>query len=314
MTPSSGRPGGGAGAPPVGAGPVLPCEPAPGTPVSGLLTWARLRLAGLEASNAANEARELLEWACDAASTWQIHEPVDEDARRRFIDAVLAREAHTPLHILTSRMYFRTLTLHARRGVFACRPETEVVAGIAIEEALRLSRTGGRPRVVDLCTGSGAIACAIAVEVPESIVDAVEIDESAVALAELNARTLTLGNMRVVHADATARDTLFDLDARVDIVVSNPPYIPQSEAPTQAEAMKDPARALYGGGVDGMDIPRRIIERACRLLRRGGLLVVEHSPSQSAFMREAAADAGFVEVSTGPDLAGYDRMLLARTP
>lgn len=311
MTPSSFRQGVGSGVPPTDPAPGF--EPAPDAPVNGLLAWARSRLVGLEASNAAHEARELLEWACDAPSTWLIRESVDEDARRRFIDAVLAREAHTPLHVITSRMYFRTLTLHARPGVFACRPETEVVAGVAIDEAKLLARTKGHPRVVDLCTGSGAIACAIAVEVPESIVDAVEIDEDAFALAQLNAQTLAPGNIRVIHADATARDTLADLDARVDVVVSNPPYVPLSEAPTQAEAMMDPALALYGGGADGMDIPRRIIERARGLLREGGLLVVEHSPSQSALMRQAAVDAGFVEVSTGADLSGHERMLIART-
>ncbi|MDC4232849.1 peptide chain release factor N(5)-glutamine methyltransferase [Actinomyces sp. B33] len=276
--------------------------------VAVLLAWARARLAGIEASNPAQESVELLEWAA-GASRWTMPDPVGDEARKRFLSGVQRRAAREPVQHITARMHFRGLVLAARPGVFICRPETEVVAGLAVDAARAM---GPRPRVVDLCTGSGAIALAVATEAPSCEVVAVEIDEAAAALARINIDALAPGRVRLLRADAADPQTLADLDGTVDVVVSNPPYVPAAESPVQPEALVDPPLALYGGGEEGMDAPRRILATAARLLRPGGVVVVEHSPSQAEQMRREARAAGFADARTEPDLAGASRALVAR--
>lgn len=274
-----------------------------------LLSWARTRLAGLEGADPSREARQLLEWALGVDSLWSAPPTVGARAAERFRSAVARRRHHTPLQHILGRMWFRDLTLAARPGVFVVRPETEVVAGEAIAAAR--SVTGHAPLVVDLCTGSGAIALAVATEVPGSRVVAVEIDPAALSLAAENVATLAPGAVELVEGDATAAAA--HLDGTVDVVVSNPPYVPSSQVPTQEEALADPETALFGGGEDGLVVPRGIVHRAAALLRPGGRVVVEHAESQSAAMRALASAAGLVDVVTLPDLSGRDRMLRAGT-
>lgn len=274
-----------------------------------LLSWARTRLAGLEGADPSREARLLLEWALGVDSLWSAPPTVGARAAERFRSAVARRRHHTPLQHILGRMWFRDLTLAARPGVFVVRPETEVVAGEAIAAAR--SVTGHAPLVVDLCTGSGAIALAVATEVPGSRVVAVEIDPAALSLAAENVATLAPGAVELVEGDATAAAA--HLDGTVDVVVSNPPYVPSSQVPTQEEALADPETALYGGGEDGLVVPRGIVHRAAALLRPGGRVVVEHAESQSAAMQALASAAGLVDVVTLPDLSGRDRMLRAGT-
>lgn len=277
-----------------------------------LLRQGRDVLDGIEGTNAMQEARELLEWATGTDSLWTLSEPVDSDAAQRFFAALEQRRQRVPLQWITSRMYFRGLVLRAREGVFITRPETEVVAGVAIEAAKSALVRRGRANVVDLCAGSGAIGIAVAHELPAATVVAVESDPWAGALARDNIGALVPGRVRLEVADATSPAVLAELDTTVDVVVSNPPYVPLTEAPTQTEAQRDPEAALYGGGEDGMILPRGIIQRASTLLGPEGVLVLEHSPSQSVLIRDAALDAGFTTVSTGRDLAGRERYLLAQ--
>jgi hypothetical protein len=173
-------------------------------------------------------------------------------------------------------------------------------------------RERGEARVVDLCTGSGAIAFAIALEAACTEVWAVEKEADPFALACRNRDLVGARSVHLERADATALATLSHLDAMVDVVVTNPPYVPADEMPTQPEASADPHVALYGGSSDGTAIPVRIIRRARTLLRPGGTLLMEHSPSQDAALRDAARSAGFVDVETLPDLVGRSRFLRAR--
>lgn len=273
-----------------------------------LLAWARGRLSGCEGANPSQEARILLEWALGVDSLWSAPDRVGARAAERFRTGVARRRHHTPLQHIVGRMWFRALTLAARPGVFVVRPETESVAGEAIEAARAVR--GHAPLVVDLCTGSGAIALAVVTEVPGARVVAVELASEALALARENIAALAPGAVELVAGDATA--ALGDLEGTVDVVVSNPPYVPSAEMPTQDEALADPETALYGGGEDGMVVPRGIINRAAALLRPGGVVVVEHAESQSAQMRSVAVSAGLVDVETLEDLAGRERMLRAR--
>ncbi|QWW20355.1 peptide chain release factor N(5)-glutamine methyltransferase [Schaalia sp. 19OD2882] len=284
-----------------------------------LLAKARAALAHIEGANAHQEARILLEWAMGADDLWTAPATLTRSQERRFHEALARRCAREPLQHVVGRMWFRDLTLVARPGVFVTRPETEVVAGCAIDEAARLageSAGQGRPGplVVDLCAGSGAIAIAVATEVPSARVVAVEIDEDAADLARTNIDALAPGRVDLVVGDATSRSTLDLLEGGVDVVVSNPPYVPDREPVTQAEALVDPERALYGGGEDGMVVPRGIVEVAWHLLAPGALLVVEHASSQSREMRREARQRGYAEVRTLPDLTGRDRLLHARRP
>lgn len=280
-----------------------------------LLAWARGILPQGEGSNPAQEARILLEWAMGVESLWNAPTYVDSTVAERFREGVQRRYTHEPLQHIIERMWFRSLTLRARPGVFVCRPETESVAGVAIDEAQRLAREdngNGKPVVVDLCSGSGAIALAVATEVPSARVVAVEFDQTAAELARLNISELAPERVELVVGDATNRSTLAAMEGTVNVVVANPPYIPQREPVRQEEALADPEAALYGGGEDGMVIVRGIIGTAWHLLAPGGLLVMEHASCQGRITRHEAHERGFVDVLTRPDLTGRDRMLCAR--
>nr|WP_306814328.1 peptide chain release factor N(5)-glutamine methyltransferase [Actinomyces bowdenii] len=238
-----------------------------------------------------------------------------EGASAEQVETLLAlveqRSARVPLQHLTGRMWFRGLELVCRPGVFIVRPETEVVAGAALDAMREAETSAPGPLAVDLCTGSGAIAAAVAVEVPAARVVAVEVDDAAVGLAWENCERLAPGRVEVVRGDARSARVLAELDGRVDVVVSNPPYVPAGAVEDAETERHDPDLALYGGGGDGLELPRAVVGRASALLRDGGVLVMEHDPGQSAALREAAASAGFRSAVTGQDLAGRDRYLRA---
>ena len=226
---------------------------------------------------------------------------------REQYDALLARRAaREPLQHLTGTAAFRHVELAVGPGVFVPRPETELLAGWAIESALAL----GRPAVVvDLCTGSGAIARAVADEVPDAEVHAVELDEGALAWAE---RNLAGTGVDLRHGDlATAFD---DLQGGVDVVVCNPPYIPlEAWESVAAEARDhDPHLALFSGQ-DGLDAIRVLERRAALLLRPGGVVGAEHADVQGESAPGVFSASGrWVDVADHRDLAGRARYVTAR--
>lgn len=166
-------------------------------------------------------------------------------------DLVARRAQRVPLQHLVGTAPFRGLDLAVGPGVFVPRPETEAVAQVAIDAAHDAVARRGAALVVDLCTGSGAIALAVAAEVPGAQVHAVELDAVAHAWAARN----VAGSGVVLHR-GDARTALTDLDGTVDVVVSNPPYVPPGAVPVDPEvADHDPAVALYGLGPDGLEVP-----------------------------------------------------------
>ena len=224
----------------------------------------------------------------------------------RFTGLVERRRAREPLQHVTGEMYFRYLRLRAEPGAFVVRPETELVA----EHAIGAAREHAAPRVVDLCTGSGAIALALATEVPGAQVWAVELSEAALEVAARNVAEHA-PQVRLVAGDAAV--ALPELDGTVDVVVANPPYVPPDAVPRDPEVREhDPGLALYGGGSDGLSVPRAVIASAARLLRPGGVFVMEHADVQGTAVRDACAATGaFTVIRTERDLTGRDRMVLA---
>jgi release factor glutamine methyltransferase len=226
------------------------------------------------------------------------------------------REQRIPLQHLTGTTGFRTLELAVGPGVFIPRAETELSAGLAVAAAREVVDRGLEPLVVDLCTGSGAIALSVADEVPQARVVAVELDPDAVAWARENVRRLGLAgrvDLRAGDAVRADRHVLADLVGAVDVLVANPPYIPPDAEPTEPEVRDhDPALALYGGGDDGLATARGVVAAALRLLRPGGVFVMEHGDRQGASTRALLAGAGWSDVMTERDLAGRDRALTGR--
>lgn len=218
-------------------------------------------------------------------------------------DLISRRAARVPLQHLTGTAAFGPLTVHVGPGVFIPRPETESLLEWALAQPL-----SGDPVIVDLCTGSGALALALASAFPTARVIAVDDSEEALAYARRNA----VGSpVEVIRADATAPDLLTELDSKVDLVVSNPPYIPESAQLEPEVADHDPAHALFGGP-DGMAVIDRLVGVAARLLRPGGGCAVEHDDTTSdrtvdSFVRSGA----FVDVTARHDLAGRARFVTA---
>ena len=288
---------------------------AAGRTVRGLLDGAAARLAAAGVPSPRVDAEVLLAHALDVQRSRlgvlaALGSPVPEGAAERFAALVDQRAERVPLQHLTGRAPFRSLELAVGPGVFVPRPETEVVAQFAVDEAARLAAAGAEPVVVDLCTGSGAIALAVATEVPAAQVHAVELDPMAHAWARRNADELAPAlDLRLGDA-ATA---FADLDGAVDVVVSNPPYVPPGAVPQEVEvARHDPELALYGGGDDGLEVPRRVVAAAARLLRPGGLVVVEHAEVQEHGARRLLAGPAWRDVAGHRDLTGRPHCTSAR--
>ena len=227
-------------------------------------------------------------------------------------DALVARRAgREPLQHLTGVAHFRHVDLLVGPGVFVPRPETEVLAGWAIDAARSAVESGSTdgPVVVDLGTGSGAIARAFADEVPAARVHAVELDESAHGWAARN-----LAGTGVDLRQGDLGDAFDDLAGAVDVVVSNPPYIPHEAWESVAVEVRDhdPQLALYSTG-DGLDTIRVVEHRAALLLRPGGVVGVEHADAQGETAPAVFSGTGrWEQVRDHADLAGRPRFVTAR--
>ncbi|MFT4011611.1 MAG: peptide chain release factor N(5)-glutamine methyltransferase [Nocardioidaceae bacterium] len=262
---------------------------------------ALLREAGVPSPD--HDAAELLAHVTGTART-RLGEPNPQQEQE--FDALIRRRAtREPLQHLTGQAHFRYATLEVGPGVFVPRPETEVMTGWVVDRLAEREH----PVVVDLCTGSGAIAYALATEVPAAGVYAVELGEEAVEYAR---RNLAGTGVDLRHGDLS--DAFPELDGAVDVVVSNPPYIPleafESVAPEARD--HDPALALWSGE-DGLDAIRQVEQAAARLLKPGGLVAVEHADVQGESAPAVFLAAGrWSGVRDHADLAGRARFVTAR--
>lgn len=256
----------------------------------------------------ASEARQLVAHVLDRDPHHLVLAEVDAAAAARLTELVTRRRSGVPLQHLTGRAGFRTVEVAVGPGVFIPRPETEVM----VEHALRwLTAHDGTPRVVDLCSGSGAIAAALAAEArPAAEIHAVERSPEAAAYLRRN----VAGSGVVVH-EVDMADALPELAGRVDLVIANPPYVPV-EAWEQVPAEvrdHDPTAAVFSGP-DGLDAHRVLTRTAWRLLRPGGLLLAEHAEVQHESIVALYTAAGWAQVRDHRDLTDRWRFLSAIRP
>lgn len=276
-----------------------------------LLASATERLAAAGVPSAATDATLLLAhaWGLSVGELQRRQllgaEP-SADVVDRFDGLVGERAARIPLQHLTGTAPFRSIELQVGPGVFVPRPETELLVDLVLAEL----RDRPEAQVVDLCTGSGAIALAIKHEAPTASVTAVELDPMAHAWAARNAQSLGL-DVDVLHGPAES--ALPGSEGTLDVVVSNPPYIPVGMVPIDPEVRDhDPEVALYGGSEDGLRIPLAVARRAHQLMRPGGLLVMEHADSQGDSLPAALVRDGWTGVADHRDLADRPRAVTAR--
>jgi len=234
------------------------------------------------------------------------------DEARRFEAWLSRREAGEPVQYVTGRAEFRHLDLAVDRRVLVPRPETEGLVEAVLEALADARGRWPAPRVLDLGTGSGAIALAIAAEHPDAIVTATDASPAALALARENAEACDLAG-RVAFAQGRWFGAIAP-DERFEAIVSNPPYIAESEAAALPADVRDwePAEALFSGP-DGLDAVREIVDDAPRHLVAGGLLALELDETRArevAAWLEGAHDWAAVELRE--DLSGRPRVLLAR--
>ena len=268
--------------------------------VPGLLADGARRL------DSAAEARTLLAHAAAVEpSRLALLAEVDDDVAAGYAALLARRAAGEPVQYLTGRAWFRTVGVAVAPGVFIPRPETEVMTGWAID---RLRELPGEPVVVELCAGSGAISAAIAAERPGCRQYAVELSEAACRLAERN-----LAGTGVALVEGDMADAFPELDGTVDLVITNPPYIPLEAWEGVAADVRahEPELALFSGA-DGLDALKVVARVAARLLRPGGRVCAEHAEVQAESVVALFAEAGaFTQVADHTDYNDRPRYVTA---
>jgi release factor glutamine methyltransferase len=231
-------------------------------------------------------------------------QPLEPAAAARYVQWLRRRIAHEPLQHIVGTQAFRDLTIAVNSHALVPRPETELLAGWAVE----LLAGGRTPLVIDVGTGSGCIACAVAAECPQARVIALDVSTDAVGLARANVAALDLtGRVALLASDLLAALA----SVRADLIVSNPPYLPSALiASLTPEVHRYDPRLALDGGPDGLAVVRRLVEEAARCLAPGGCLLLETAGGEQILDVVALLGArGFARIETRPDLAGIERFV-----
>lgn len=279
-----------------------------GTAVEELLAAVTSRLADAGVPTPAVDAELLLRHVTGWSRTRLLVEgAVGEEVLERLEPLVRRREQREPLQLIVGSVGFRYIDVVVRPGVFIPRPETEVLAGEAVERV----PDGGI--VVEPCTGTGAVACAVALEARAARVIATDHSPAAVELARLNAGRVGV-DVEVIRSDLLA-DVPHDVRGQVDVLVSNPPYLTPGDMDGREPevARWDPHDALVAG-VTGHEVTDRLIDAAGTWLRPGGWLLLEVDSSRAAETAVRATRAGLHDTGVVSDLTGADRVVVARRP
>jgi len=255
------------------------------------------------------DAEVLLSYVLDKPRSWLIahaDDTLSPDHASAYALLIEQREAGEPIAYITGRRGFWSLDLEVTTATLIPRPETELLVELALER-LPIDQAS---RVLDLGTGSGPIALAIARERPAAQVMATDASNDALVVAQHNARRHHIGNISFVCGDWFAPLG----DKRFDVIVSNPPYIESNDPHLQQGDLRFEPMSALASGADGLDDIRRIIRDAGLHLMPGGWLLFEHGWQQGEAARALLRDAGFVELSTARDLEQRDRVSLGRWP
>ena len=265
---------------------------------------ARLAEAGVESARLESEL--LLARACDdcarALLYAELNREMTDEQLEAFDENIVRREKREPLAYILGEWGFRRLTLKTDRRALIPRPETEIV----VERALEHVREIEEPEVLDVGTGTGAIALAIADELPTARVTAMDVSEDALSLARENLQlTGVNGRVRLVEHDLTSGLG----EANFDLVVSNPPYVEPDELPRLQPEVRDwePHVALVASGAT-----EKLAQAATEALRPGGWLVLEVAAGAGERVERLLSEVGFEDVRITPDLAGRDRVAEGR--
>jgi release factor glutamine methyltransferase len=273
-----------------------------------------LEKAGIE--DAYREAELIVSHALgiDRATLYRDRQPVHEDVEAKIDEIVRRRITREPLQYILGFVDFVGLKIKVGHGVLIPRPETELLA----EEAMKaISNKNAKVNILDLCTGSGCLALALARAFPDAIVYGIDSEEIAINYAEENAKTNAIENVRLLKGSlfepiekhiASTKDRPF-----FDLIVSNPPYIRRDDLKKLQPEIRDwePLPAL-DGGEDGLDFYREIVPGARGYLRKQGVLLLELGIHQADAVKQMAEDAGFQDTSVRKDYAGIERILIAR--
>lgn len=293
-----------------------------GTTVRGIVSTVTEDLAAVGIESAAAEARLLVQavtgWD-DGQLMLQHNETVPKDSPllTELPNLVARRLMREPLQHILGTAPMIGIELKVGPGVFIPRPETELLVDWAVQQLQELpTAPDERPLVFDLCTGSGAIALAIADLVPDAEVIGVELEPTALDWAEKNLRAQLsrwrdTHHVRFAQADVTDSARFSHLKGRAQVVVSNPPYVPDGTE-VSPEVAVDPRHAVFGGS-DGLDVIRPMLRTIVELLAPGGVVGIEHDDDSGADVSDLMSAAGvFADITTHRDLAGRDRFTTAR--
>lgn len=234
------------------------------------------------------------------------HDEIETDCSIPYHSAIERRRNGEPIQYITGEAEFYGLPFHVNRNVLIPRPETEHL----VEKAIELAAVFAQPRIADIGTGSGAIAVALAHKLPASAVTAIDLSAAALEVAKKNAaRNEVADRIRLLNGNLLAPVA----GEQFEIVVSNPPYVPETDRGSLAVEVRDyePAQALFAGN-DGLDIYRLLIPEAFRALVASGFIVLEIGCGQQAGVQALLEDAGFTHIAFTSDLQGIPRVASAR--
>jgi len=278
--------------------------------LAAVVASTRDRLARAGVASPAVDAEMLVAWVLGLSrSELLVRVLRGDEADSEIVDAlepmVLRRESREPLQHLMGSAPFMTFELEVGPGVFVPRPETQSLAEHAIAHAQNFGVNDAGVSILDLCSGSGALAIALARAIPWANVSALEASAEACSYLERNVAALA-PDVKVVHS-SVAEFAGVVTEHSVDMIVANPPYVPEHQVPNEPEVADfDPPMALFGGP-DGLDVVRDIVALALDALRPGGILLMEHSNLQGAEVAALLVARGFRLVATEQDLVGRDR-------
>jgi release factor glutamine methyltransferase len=274
--------------------------------IGELLRWGRAQLAGSD--EAAGDAQALLGHVLEKERTWLFtwsDKVVDEEHLNRFRELIAQRSQGVPVAHITGSRAFWTLQLQVNEHTLIPRPETEHL----VEKALQLGDADRTLRVLDMGTGSGAIALAIASERPKWQITACDRSEAALHMARSNAHRLGLKNVNFAKSNWFAA-----IDGLFDLIISNPPYVAETDTHLSQGDLRFEPRGALASGIDGLDDIRRIVSDTHGYLRPGGWLLFEHGFDQATAAREILQQAGYTQIFTEQDLASHDRLSGGKLP